>query len=84
MTLPASVDGAAAGSSGGAGAIVAEGGAAFDIGSDWGGSIRGPAHNNGIAGIKPTSGRLPRTGHLPPTSPLFPVGSGFVPPVYLP
>ena len=53
-----------AGSSGGAGAIVAAGGAAFDIGSDWGGSIRGPSHNNGIAGIKPTSGRVPRTGHI--------------------
>lgn len=53
-----------AGSSGGAGAIVAAGGAAFDIGSDWGGSIRGPAHNNGVAGIKPTSGRVPRTGHI--------------------
>ena len=52
------------GSSGGAGAIVAAGGAAFDIGSDWGGSIRGPAHANGIAGIKPTSGRVPRTGHI--------------------
>ncbi len=53
-----------AGSSGGAGAIVAAAGAAFDIGSDWGGSIRGPAHNNGIAGIKPTSVRVPRTGHI--------------------
>ena len=53
-----------AGSSGGAGAIVAAGGAAFDIGTDWGGSIRGPAHNNGIAGIKPTYGRVPRTGHI--------------------
>jgi amidase len=52
------------GSSGGAGAIVAAGGASFDIGSDWGGSIRGPAHNNGIAGIKPTSVRVPRTGHI--------------------
>jgi amidase len=52
------------GSSGGAGAIVAAGGSAFDIGSDWGGSIRGPAHNNGIAGIKPTSVRVPRTGHI--------------------
>ena len=52
------------GSSGGAGAIVAACGAAFDIGSDWGGSIRGPAHNNGIAGIKPTSVRIPRTGHI--------------------
>ena len=36
------------GSSGGAGAIVASGGAPFDIGSDFGGSIRGPAHFNGI------------------------------------
>jgi amidase len=52
------------GSSGGAGAIVAAGGSAFDIGSDWGGSIRGPAHNNGITGIKPTSVRVPRTGHI--------------------
>ena len=53
-----------AGSSGGAGASVAAGLAAFDIGSDWGGSIRGPSHNNGIAGIKPTSVRVPRTGHI--------------------
>jgi len=52
------------GSSGGAGAIIAAGGAPFDIGSDWGGSIRGPAHVNGITGIKPTSGRVPRTGHI--------------------
>jgi amidase len=53
-----------AGSSGGAGAIVAAGGAFFDIGSDYGGSIRGPANVNGIAGIKPTLGRVPRTGHI--------------------
>jgi amidase len=52
------------GSSGGAGATVAAGGAAFDIGSDWGGSIRLPSHVNGIAGIKPTSVRVPRTGHI--------------------
>jgi amidase len=52
------------GSSGGAGAIIASGGAAFDIGSDYGGSIRGPAFANGIAGIKPTLGRVPRTGHI--------------------
>jgi amidase len=54
------------GSSGGAGAIVAAGGAPFDIGSDYGGSIRVPAHCCGIAGIKPTSGRVPRTGHVLP------------------
>jgi amidase len=52
------------GSSGGAGAIVASGGSYFDIGSDYGGSIRGPAFANGIAGIKPTLGRTPRTGHI--------------------
>src|SRR3981081_4183440 len=39
-------------------------GAAFEIGSEWGVSIRGPAHNNGVAGIKPTSVRVPRTGHI--------------------
>jgi amidase len=53
-----------AGSSGGAGAIVAAGGAFFDIGSDYGGSIRGPAFANGVAGLKPTLGRVPRTGHI--------------------
>ena len=54
------------GSSGGAAAIVAAGGAPFDIGSDYGGSIRLPSHFCGIAGIKPTSGRVPRTGHIYP------------------
>lgn len=52
------------GSSGGAGAIVAAGGAAFDIGTDFGGSIRNPCHCAGIAGIKPQSGRASRTGHI--------------------
>ena len=54
------------GSSGGAAAIIAVGGAPFDIGSDYGGSIRLPAHCCGITGIKPTSGRVPRTGHALP------------------
>jgi amidase len=51
------------GSSGGAAALVAAGGAALEIGSDTGGSIRLPAHCCGIAGLRPTSGRVPRTGH---------------------
>ena len=54
------------GSSGGAAAIVAAGGSPLDMGSDTGGSIRGPAHECGIAGLKPTSGRVPRTGHIIP------------------
>jgi amidase len=53
-----------AGSSGGAGAIVAAAGSFFDIGSDYGGSIRSPSNVNGVAGIKPTYGRSPRTGHI--------------------
>jgi amidase len=58
----------AGGSSGGESAIIAAGGSALGIGTDGGGSIREPAHYCGIAGIKPTNGRLPKTGFLfPPT-----------------
>lgn len=61
---PYNLDYQPSGSSGGAGAIVAAGGASFDIGTDYGGSIRGPAFANGIAGLKPTYGTVPRTGHI--------------------
>ena len=61
---PYDVSRTSGGSSGGAAAIVASGGAAFDIGSDTGGSIRLPSHFCGTAGIKRTSGRVPRTGHI--------------------
>ncbi len=52
------------GSSGGSAANVAAGGAAFDIGSDIGGSLRLPAHMTGTAALKTTAGRVPRTGHI--------------------
>jgi amidase len=59
------------GSSGGESAMIAAGGSPFGLGSDAGGSVRFPAHSTGIAGIKPTSGRVPRTGHFPgPGGPL--------------
>lgn len=50
------------GSSGGEAAIIAAGGSPLGLGSDSGGSIRFPAHNCGIAGLKPTTGRVPATG----------------------
>lgn len=55
-----------AGSSGGSAAIVAAGGAAFDVGTDATGSVRGPAAVCGLAGLKPTQSRIPRTGHAIP------------------
>lgn len=53
------------GSSGGEAAIISAGGSPLGLGNDMGGSIRLPAHFCGIAGIKPTTGRVPRTGHFP-------------------
>lgn len=52
------------GSTGGGASLIAAGGSPFDIGTDFGGSIRGPAHFCGITGLKPQFGRVPRTGHI--------------------
>jgi amidase len=55
----------AGGSSGGAAAAVAAGLTPFEIGSDIGGSIRNPAHYNGVYGLKPSHGIVPLIGHIP-------------------
>jgi amidase len=54
-----------AGSSGGTGSAIAAVFAQFGLGSDTGGSIRGPCSSNGIAGIKPTNGLVSRAGIVP-------------------
>jgi len=53
------------GSSSGEAALIATGGSPIGLGSDSGGSIRYPAHCCGIAGLKPTNGRVPLSGHFP-------------------
>lgn len=56
----------AGGSSGGEGALLGLRGSCLGIGSDIGGSIRVPAANNGLYGIRPTSLRLPMLGGWAP------------------
>ena len=50
------------GSSGGEGALIGIRGSCLGIGTDIGGSIRGPAANNGLYGLRPSSYRLPVKG----------------------
>jgi amidase len=52
------------GSSGGEGALVGMRGSSLGIGTDIGGSIRSPAANNGVYGLRPTSYRLPIEGFI--------------------
>jgi amidase len=53
------------GSSGGTGAAIAADYAPLGLGTDTGGSIRGPSTSNGIVGLKPTHGLLSRDGIIP-------------------
>ncbi len=62
---PWNTDHIPAGSSSGSGAAVAAGMAFMAMGSDTGGSIRGPAGVNGLSGLKPSYGRLSRRGIFP-------------------
>ncbi|KAL1303863.1 hypothetical protein AAFC00_000319 [Neodothiora populina] len=50
------------GSSGGEGAILGMRASCMGIGTDIGGSIRSPAANNGVFGLRPTTYRLPMGG----------------------
>src|SRR3954447_20498004 len=62
---PWNTDHFTAGSSSGTGAAVAAGMILCGIGTDTGGSIRGPAARCGIAGLKPTYGLVSRAGVAP-------------------
>ena len=53
------------GSSGGTGIAIAAAYATVGLGTDTGGSIRGPSTSNGIVGLKPTHGLLSRDGIIP-------------------
>jgi Asp-tRNA(Asn)/Glu-tRNA(Gln) amidotransferase A subunit family amidase len=52
------------GSSAGPGAATAAACVGFSIGSETGGSIIGPSMRCGVAGLRPTFGRVPRTGAM--------------------
>ena len=62
---PWHVDHFTGGSSSGSAAAVAAGFTRVAMGSDTGGSIRGPAFYCGIVGLKPTYGRVSRRGVFP-------------------
>ena len=62
---PWNLDCTPGGSSGGESAAISACFSAGGIGSDGGGSVRVPAHFCGIAGLKPTPGRVSAAGHMP-------------------
>ncbi len=62
------------GSSSGAAVSVADGMAAFALGTDTGGSVRIPAALCGIAGFKPTLARISREGTFPLSTTLDSIG----------
>lgn len=53
------------GSSGGESALLSGGGTCLGLGTDYGGSLRWPAHATGVCALRPTPGRVPATGQIP-------------------
>jgi amidase len=63
---PWDVTRSAGGSSGGSTVAIAAGLSGLELGSDYGGSLRIPAHYCGVFTLKPTHGIIPLLGHIPP------------------
>jgi amidase len=64
---PWNLEHTAGGSSGGSAAAIAAGLSPLDLGNDFGGSIRQPAHFCGVYGLKPTDRRISTAGVIPET-----------------